>query len=89
MIIKSLKDNKSKMPYFINKDSEDSKKKDYEKTIVRILSNNPLSLTELAKEMGYKGITKKLSDTVNTLYNNDVLRKEVYDNSIKYVVNVW
>ena len=107
MIIKSLKDNKSKMPiikmdssrtylsvtvpvndYFINKDFENSKKKEYEKTIVRLLSNNPLSLTELAKEMGYKGITKKLSDTVNSLYNNNVIRKEVYDNSIKYIVNI-
>ena len=75
--------------YFLPKESENPKKKDYEKKIVRILSNKPLSLTELSIEMGYKGITKKLSNTVNSLYNNDVIRKEVHDNSIKYVVNEW
>ena len=40
---------------------------EYEKRILDTIKNEPLSLTGLAHAMGYKGITAKLSRTVDML----------------------
>ena len=40
-----------------------------------LVKNNELTLTDIAKQMGYKGITKKLSKTVNGLWKTGVVEK--------------
>lgn len=45
-----------------------SKGSDYSKRIMGVLGAKQLSLTELAKAMGYKGIAAKLSSAVKDLF---------------------
>lgn len=57
----------------------------YAEKILDILKDNPLTLTELSKAMGYKGITRKLRKAVDEL----IITKEITriigdDNSIKF-----
>lgn len=72
--------------YFLPKKSG-SKNATYEKTIMALLSEKPRSLTELALAMSYKGITAKLSRTVNTMLDNGMLSKIIdTDNAVKLSV---
>ena len=52
-------------PHFLP--GNDARTQAYEKRILQALSDEPLSLTMLAHAMGYKGISKKLSTTVERL----------------------
>ena len=53
----------------------DAHKSAYEERILQALSYEPLSLTDLAHAMGYKGITKKLSTTVGRLLSQGKLER--------------
>ena len=46
----------------------------YEARILEALAAGPLTLTELARAMGYKGISKKLSTTVDAMLRTGTLR---------------
>lgn len=59
----------------------------YEDRIINILKKDTLTITELAIQMGYKGITAKLTRTVNTMVKNGVLKKTAIDNAIKLQYN--
>ena len=73
-------------PYFLPKNSS-SKNAAYEKKILSLLTEKPRSLTELALAMGYKGITAKLSRSVNTMLNHGTIYKIIdTDNAIKLSV---
>ena len=73
-------------PYFLPKKSN-SKNVDYEKKILTLLSEKSRSLTELAFAMGYKGITAKLSRTVNTMLAHGMICKIIdSDNAVKLSV---
>ena len=73
-------------PYFLSKNSS-SKNAAYEKKILSLLSEKPRSLTELALAMGYKGITAKLSRTVNTMLEHSMICKIIdADNAVKLSV---
>ncbi len=62
-------------PYFLKgKETKIAKRGAYEKRIVDALTGGPLLMTELASAMGYKGITKKLSDTVETMVSSKKLK---------------
>ncbi len=54
-------------PYFSQKTKTDEKKEEYESKLMECLIREPLSLSELAVAMGYKGITKKMRDTVERM----------------------
>lgn len=54
-------------PYFSQKTKMDEKKEKYENKLVECLFRKPLSLSELADTMGYKGITKKMRDAVDRM----------------------
>lgn len=54
-------------PYFAPKDERTPKQKAYEEEILSTLAQTPLTLTELALALGYKGISKRLSDTVKAM----------------------
>lgn len=63
--------------------------KTYEEKILSLLEEKPLSLTELAVEMGYKGITSKLSKTIKEMVDNNVLSYILDEhNSKKLVKNI-
>ena len=47
---------------------------EYASKIMKILKASPMSLTELSSAMGYKGITAKLSKTVDSLINQNKLQ---------------
>ena len=54
-------------PYFAPKDLTTPKQKAYQEEILTVLKEKPLTLTEIAFALGYKGISKRLSDTVKVL----------------------
>ncbi|MCR5782236.1 MAG: putative DNA binding domain-containing protein [Clostridia bacterium] len=47
----------------------------YENRIISILAEKDLSLTDLSREMGYKGITQKLKRTLESLCKTGVIEK--------------
>ena len=47
----------------------------YDAKILSILENKPLNLTDLSKEMGYKGITQKLRKAVEALCITGMIEK--------------
>lgn len=62
--------------YFIPKSNKNDKKASYEKNIVDALKGKPpLTMTELALAMGYKGITAKLTKTVDDMLVRGVIEK--------------
>lgn len=62
-------------PYFTPSCAVSSKDAEYRERIFSALDGKKLSLNELAKEMGYKGITAKLSTTVEKLIDIGALEK--------------
>ncbi len=70
--------------YFLpNKNTLSQKEVDYRNRIKFALSDNNLSLNELAKAMGYKGITAKLFSTINEMLKKGNVEKTMIDSSIK------
>ncbi len=76
--------------YFIGKSKNKSDKaKVYEQKILDALKQQPLSLTELALNLGYKGISKKLRDNVKSLQNSKII-KQILDSKTgkpKYTIH--
>ena len=62
-------------PYFNRPTPKQQKSESYETQICNVLKNNPLTLTELAHALGYKGISKKLSQTVQQMTLTGKLKK--------------
>lgn len=54
-------------PAFASVGKKAEKQVAYERRILDVLAKGPMSLTDVARALGYKGITKKLSTTVTTL----------------------
>ncbi len=71
-------------PYFLPEINE--KEKAYKGKILRSLGNEKMSLNELAKAMGYKGITKKLSETVSGMLKEGRLENIIVGNMLKMKV---
>lgn len=64
------------------------KESEYERKILRLLRDEPLTLTELARSMGYKGITVRLSKTMDALVQTKRLRLIVdAKRHAKYLLN--
>ena len=55
------------------KEAEKGKDVAYREKIIKTLRVKSMSLNELAKALGYKSISKKLSDTVNAMLQEGVL----------------
>ena len=62
-------------PYFNRPTPKQQKSESYETQICNVLKDNPLTLTELAHTLGYKGISKKLSQTVQQMTLTGKLKK--------------
>ena len=66
-------------PFFLKKADRESS--EYDSRILSVLGNRELNLTDLAKEMGYKGITKKLNKAASVLCKAGVLEKVYSENN--------
>lgn len=64
-------------PAFIRNDAAQKRAEAYEQKLVDTLARaeGPLSMTELAHALGYKGITKRLSDTVEAMVSSGRLER--------------
>ncbi|MBR2825764.1 MAG: putative DNA binding domain-containing protein [Solobacterium sp.] len=65
---------------------EDKRDTSYEDEIITLLKDEPRTLTELSKAMGYKAISKKLSRTVKYLNDTDEITSFVEERNVKYRV---
>lgn len=72
--------------YFSKQPKKSAKELAYESRILSCLSTAPLSLTELAREMGYKSITAKLRNTLLEMQASGKVSQVVVDNAIKYSI---
>lgn len=70
-------------PYFLPKSERTPKDMAYRERIFASLSGKTMSLNELAKAMGYKGITAKLSSTVSKMLDKGVLEKVMVGSYVK------
>ena len=61
--------------YFIPKSETNSKELEYRERIFAALKGRTLSMNELAKMMGYKGISAKLSSTIEKMIEIGALEK--------------
>lgn len=64
---------------FVPTDARDEKRAAYAERILGALSGGELSLTDLARELGYKGITKKLRDSVELLVREGRVERAVVE----------
>lgn len=64
-------------PYFLPQREVDSKETEYKARILSTLKGKALSKNELSKEMGYKGISAKLSKTIDSM---------VQEKELEYIV---
>ena len=74
-------------PYFSSKNKISDKEQEYQNKVLNSLSGKTLSMNELAKEMGYKGISKKLSKTIEILTKTGKINKIVVGSYVKFQVN--
>lgn len=72
--------------YFSSVKDKPQKEIDYEEKIYSVLSKEPCTLTELSLKMGYKGITKKLRDTINHQITKGVIKQIVDSGVIKLML---
>ena len=70
-------------PYFLPERANKPKDLEYRQRIINALSNKKMSLNELAKAMGYKGITAKLSLTVDNMIKSGAIEKVVVGAYVK------
>lgn len=70
--------------YFLKKKTKDQKEEAYLTMILEYLSDKPMTLTDLAKSMGYKGITKKLKNSIEKLCNRKKIKIVISNRVIKY-----
>lgn len=72
--------------YFKQENKTNTKEIEFKNKIKSILKENDLSMTEISIKMGYKSISKKLSNTLNLMVNSGEIKKVVIDNIIKYTI---
>ena len=72
--------------YFSQQTEKTARELSYESRILSCLSTAPLSLTELAGKMGYKGITAKLRSTLSEMQASGKVTQIVADNAVKYSI---
>lgn len=71
-------------PAFVEKQNAD-KTAVYQTRILKALESDALTLTELSRKMGYKGITKKLRTTVDNMQRTGMIAQSMdADKSIRY-----
>jgi ATP-dependent DNA helicase RecG len=70
-------------PYFAPSENKEAGKEAYMEKVMAALREKPLMLTELAAALGYKGISKKLSTTVENMIATGKLKRITDNKQIK------
>ena len=70
-------------PYFLPKSEINPQELEYRERIFAALKGRALSMNELAKAMGYKGISAKLSSTIEKMLEIGALEKVVVGAYVK------
>ena len=70
-------------PYFIEEKQISPKKEAYRSKIIEALKEKPLSKNELAKRMGYKGISAKLTAEVDKMLAEKLIVRVMDGNKVK------
>ncbi|HAM15287.1 MAG TPA: hypothetical protein DCP91_05415 [Eggerthellaceae bacterium] len=73
-------------PSFARKDASLERARAYEQRVLEALDPQGMSLTDLARAMGYKGITKKLSKTVDALCKRGAIARRPADSGASTVL---
>lgn len=73
-------------PSFLPKTVAYDKKAAYINTILLALKEQPLTLSELALALGYKGISAKLRDTVQEMLNKGTIYQLAEGRRVKFKV---
>ena len=69
--------------YFSSVKEKSQKELAYEEKIFSALSEAPCTLTELSHNMGYKGITQKLRNTVDSLLEKGIIKQIIDNGAVK------
>lgn len=64
-------------PYFQKTGEKGKKEQDYRKKILALLKEKPMTKNELAKAMGYKGITARLTGCIREMLAENILTQEI------------
>lgn len=70
-------------PYFAEKKALSEKDEEYRGRIIEALKEKPMSRNELAKAMGYKGISAKLTEEVNKMLSEKLIVKVMDGSRVK------
>ena len=73
--------------YFISENKLSEKETEYRRRIVDILMGSPLSRSELAKALGYKSISAKLTRTIDSMISDRTLTEVVIAGKVKLCVS--
>ena len=73
-------------PYFLDDKTAPLKELEYEARVIDALGDEAMSKNQLSKKMGYKGITSKLSKTVDKLLANTTLEQVTIGSQVKFRV---
>ncbi len=73
-------------PYFAEPKTKNTKEHEYEIKIIDALGQDAMSKNQLSKAMGYKGITPKLSKTVDKMQAKNVLERVADGSQVKFRV---
>lgn len=73
-------------PAFLPDSGSSDKREAYEQQILEALGEGEMTLTELARAMGYKGISKKLAQTVGQLEMRGALERALAEKSSRTVL---
>lgn len=71
-------------PYFTKKDRKMQKRDLYEQAVLNAVNDGTLTLSDISRAMGYKGISKKLSQTVQSMSASGKLRADIDGQTILY-----
>lgn len=71
-------------PYFRPENRKSEKAKTYEQNILDTLDDGALTLSDISRGMGYKGISKKLSTTVKSMTAEGTLKRRFEGDSVVY-----
>ncbi|MCM1054767.1 MAG: putative DNA binding domain-containing protein [Bacteroides sp.] len=72
--------------HFLPKSKKSDKELGYRQSITDVLEKNPLTKSELAKAMGYRSISARLSSAVDEMVDEKILVRVIVGKSIKFGV---
>ena len=73
-------------PYFSINNKQSEKEQEYQLRIIKELKNKNLTKSELSNALGYKSISKKLSQTLDNMEKTKMISKIIEGSNVKYCI---